>query len=388
MALTSLARGAIYAFIMPCTNWRARFEGIITPYFPGIKYDRIDISHDESSGATYVRQNALLQATYENDQKAAALQRERLQKLECGSEEVFSAKGCSIRHRYLNDNPGKKREQTYIIFINRAVSVAASSALVGAAAYKVQTHIWKISTGLKNKKAGMIAGLVASFLSGSLCWYFEFAKGYIEKGFALCLESSESFKRYKEVEYNIDAETIIEGYYEHDKILSSLSVCSYTLERIVRATYDHQGNLVELDQLKIHSPEIPSDQVRECYATTLVLHRRIEFLCRQVLASFKISETTKKGADFLGKMEWSKQIADEACKLGENDIRWIGRLCWKGKISIQEDETARQQTKKIYKLTDFSKDEAWKNDWKGELSKRFQELFYQYPQRAIIDSIK
>lgn len=76
----------------------------------------------------------------------------------------------------------------------------------------------------------------------------------------------------------------------------------------------------------------------------------------------------------------------EAFEAGENgDYRWmIDDL--RPKISLIESKNETRETLKTYE--ELKEEPDWDKDWKGILSKRFQRLFYVYPNRAPNSSAK
>ncbi len=242
MAMTSLSsfvQLSVSALIMPFTDWKKRLEGEIRPFFPGIK----PVNVEEKTRDVF------------------------LQKLGRGFYPIFSQDGWSIHEKYLKIHPAEVKERTYVIRITELTA----SAVGGLAAYQLQEHLWKIGR-VENSRVGFFVKIMIAFTSAASC--FKVTQSHIQKGLAICLEQKERFKIWRETHFDVNAEGIITTYNEDDYILSAFQ-CPVSGERIVHATYDKQ-TIMELDLLKEaagknrHKKILPS-QVRECYATTMVI---------------------------------------------------------------------------------------------------------------------
>ncbi len=355
MALTSLSSlvySSFSAFVLPFTDWKKRLEGEIRPFFPGIK--PVDIEEK--------RREAFLQ------------------KLGRGSYVIFSQDGWAIHEKYLKDHQTEAKERSYVIRITELTA----SAVGGLAAYQLQHHLWKIGNS-DNSHAGLLIKMMVSFTSAISC--LKVTQSHIQKGLAICLEKKEKFKVWREVHLDVNAEKIITTYNEDDYVLSAFQ-CPVSSERIVHATYDEE-TIMELDLLKEaagkrrHANLHPS-QVQECYATTMVIHKRVIFLYEKAVASFRISDATKEEGKFKEQITNAKKIAEEACKMGvKEDKEWIEFLRFECKISMKESSEETKLIEEIYEKTDFSKEESWNNkEWKAVLASRFRRLFYEYFKRA------
>ncbi len=353
-ALPKFVQQTTYAMIMPFTNWIERLDKEIRPYFPGIK----PIHHAEKHKADLL-----------------------LQKLDKGYYPVLSREGWEIHQKYLKDNPSEAKKQTCIIKVMQAVSLTIG----GGGAYKIQEYFLKVR-GLEESRVGLFTNVVISFMSAAKCC--QLASDHIRKGLMIGLELEERFKVWKEQFYAVDARTIVRTYEEKDEILSGFQ-CSFSSDLIVHASYSPSG-LWELNQLlearaeKKEGDYVRPEEVKECYATTMIVHKRIIFLYEKALASLKMSDATKETAQFRRRIDNAKQIADTALATGlREDSNWITALVRQGRISSTENREAMALTDELYTKKDFSKEEIWNEEWKGKLANRFKRLFYEYPVRAL-----
>lgn len=259
MSILSVVQLSVSAFIMPYTGWRERLEGGIAPFFPGIRY---------------VGDNSIESAKI-------------MAKLQKGYHEVFAREGWNIRRKYLQNHPGEARKQTCAILINECISFTVG----GVMTYRVCHHVWKIKV-IENTRLGALISLVGGFLAAAKCFKI------MEKGLAICLEQTERFKKWRELDYDINSDRIIETYNAEDDVLSQF-ICNSSHERITHATYDKKGVVFELSELRKFSEkqgdkaEVFPNEVRECYLTTILIHQRVKFLYKKALASHTLSNATK-----------------------------------------------------------------------------------------------